>query len=183
MRIAYHGAPGAFGEVAARAVAPGAEPVGFAAAPDALAAVRGGACARAVLPVSNSVAGPVAATLALLPAPGLVTVGEVRVPITMALLGVPGATLAGLRTVASHPVALAQCSLAIARLGVVTEAAATTAAAAAALAAAPDPARGVFGSARAAQLCGLSVLLDDVGDDPGAVTTFVVLARVGDDTG
>lgn len=177
MRIAYHGEPGAFGEAAALACDPAAEPVPFATAQAALAAVRDGRCERAVLPVRNSWAGPVELILALLPAPGLEPSGEVRVPIRMALLGVPGATLQGLGRVSSHPVALAQCSALIAELGLATIAAANTAIAARDAALAGDRATAVLASARAGAVHGLVTLRDDVGDDPRAVTTFIVLGR------
>ena len=174
-RLAYMGEAGAFGEAACALADAGAVAVPCVNAADAIAAVRAGDCAAAVLPVHSSVAGPVDAVLALLPDSGLVAAAHVAVPITMALLGAPGAHVDDIRIVASHPVALAQCSRLLARLGVPTEDASTTAAAAAALARSGAHDRAVLASAHAAALYGLAVLDADAGDEPAAVTIFAVL--------
>ena len=179
MRLAYHGEPGAFGEAACRLHDPGADRVAHATVADAIAAVRSSACDAVVLPVENSVAGPVGPVLALLPSSGLVQVGEVHLPIRMALLGAPGAMLLRIVSVTSHPVALAQCRRVIAELGLREVPAPNTATAAAQLAATANPNVAVLASVEAARIHGLIVLLDDVGDDPAAVTRFVVLERPG----
>lgn len=176
-RLAYMGEPGAFGEAACAAVDSAAVAVPHSTAAAAITAVRTGDCAAAVLPVHNSVAGPVHAVAAILPDSGLELVDHVDVPITMALLAAPGATLADIRTVASHPIALAQCSRLIALYGFTPEPAPTTAAAAAALARSPVQNRAVLAAARAASHYGLIILAPDAGDDPHAMTRFVVLER------
>jgi len=176
-RLAYMGEPGAFGEDACAGADSSATAVPHPTAEAAIAAVLAGDCDAAVLPVHNSVAGSVTQVLALLPRSGLTQTGHVTVHITMALLANPGTRLAHIRTVVSHPVALAQCARLLARLDATAEPAPTTAAAAAALATAPDPARAVLAHARAAALHGLIVLAPDVGDDPAAVTRFVLLER------
>jgi prephenate dehydratase len=176
-RLAYMGEPGAFGEAACLLADPAAVPTPFPTAQAAVDAVRAGACAAVVLPVHNSVAGPVHAITAMLPASGLDTVAHIDVPITMALLAAPGTTLRQIRTVTSHPIALAQCSRLIARLGLASEPALTTTAAAAALARAPALDRAVLAAPRAAAHYGLLILASDIGDDPRAMTRFAVLQR------
>lgn len=175
--LAYMGQPGAFGEAACLLADPAATATAFPTATDAIAAVLAGDCAAAVLPIHNSVAGPVYAVTDLLPGLGLDIIAHVEVPITMALLGVPGATLERVRTVTSHPIALAQCSRLIARLRLASEPAPTTAAAAAALARAPSPDRAVLAAAHAAAHYGLIILATDVGNDAQAITRFAVLQR------
>lgn len=177
--LAYHGAPGAFGEAACVAHDPAAIAVPHSTAEAALGAVRAGRCAAALLPIHNSVGGPVAGNVALIAGAGLATIGEVALPITMALIAPPGATIAAITGITSHPMALRQCSRLIARLGVVTRVADTTAAAAAEIARAGDPRRAALAAARVAARHGLVVLADDVGDDPGAVTRFAVLTLPG----
>ncbi len=174
-RLAYHGAPSAFGEAACALADPHAHPVPYPTPAAAIAAVLTSDCAAAVLPVENSVAGPVESVLALLPGCGLVAHRHVAVPVRMALLAAPGTRLADVRTIASHPVALAQCTRLLARLAATAEPAPSTAHAAAALAATPDAHRAVLAAPRAAALHGLAILLDDVGDDPAAITRFAVL--------
>lgn len=170
LTLAYHGAPGAFAEAACARIDPDALALPFPSVAAAAAAVRSGRCERAVLPLRNSVAGPIPVVIAA--TADLVKLREEPLPIRMALLGTPGARVADLRVVASHPVALAQCAGLIARLGVRAEAAESTAQAAAALAASKDVARAVLGSAAAAAAHGLQLLMDDVGDDRTAVTWF-----------
>ncbi len=174
-RLAYPGDPGAFAEAACALANPDALAVAYSTPEAAIDAVRSGDCDAAVLPVHNSVAGPVEQTLALLPAPGLREVGHVEVAITMALLALPGVRLDDIRTVTSHPVALAQCSRFLATLGARSEPAPSTATAAAALARSRARDRAVLAAPRAAVLHGLVALVDDVGDDPDARTRFVVL--------
>lgn len=175
VRLAYHGEPGAFAQAACERFDPAALALPCPTAEAAIAAVNARCADAAVLPVHNSVAGPVRQNLALLPASGLIETARVELAITMALLALPGVPLADIGTIASHPVALAQCSRLLARLGAAIEPASTTAAAAAALARSGARDRAVLASAHAAALYGLGVLDGDAGDDPAAVTIFAVL--------
>ena len=64
-----------------------------------------------VLPLENLIAGPVHAALdALARFDSLERVRELTLPVHLALLGLPGATVPGIRQVLSHPVALRQCT-------------------------------------------------------------------------
>src|SRR5687768_18271825 len=73
------------------------------------AAVAEGAAYRAVVPIENSLAGSVHENYDRLKAGALHVVGEVQVRVRLCLIGRPGSTLATIRRVTSHPVALAQC--------------------------------------------------------------------------
>jgi len=106
-RIAYFGPQGTFTEQAARRLASGEELIPAETIPAALAAVRSGAADAACVPIENSVEGAVTATLdSLSEAEPLVAVAEVLLPVHFSVLTRPGAT--EIRTVASHPHALAQ---------------------------------------------------------------------------
>jgi prephenate dehydratase len=59
--------------------------------------------------VENSLAGSVVRVFDLLMESGLTIVAETILPIQMQLIGAPGSSLAEIRSVASHPMALAQC--------------------------------------------------------------------------
>jgi prephenate dehydratase len=104
---------------------------------------------------------------------------EVFLPVTMTLVSRPGVELAGVRSVASHPHALAQSArwLAAHLPGVTPLPTTSTAAAAEAVAA------GEFDAAVCAPIAGerygLVPLVDDISDHPGAVTRFVLVARPG----
>ncbi|HET6288113.1 MAG TPA: prephenate dehydratase [Amycolatopsis sp.] len=106
-RIAYFGPQGTFTEQAARRLAAGEELIPAETIPAALAAVRSGAADAACVPIENSVEGAVTATLdSLSEAEPLVAVAEVLLPVHFSVLTRPGTT--EIRTVASHPHALAQ---------------------------------------------------------------------------
>lgn len=181
-RFAYLGPEGTFAEAAlSRAVASseGARyPQPSVAA--ALAAVRSGDADAALVPLENSVEGSVPATMdGLADGAPLVITREVFLPVTMTFAARPGLALADVRSVTSHPHALAQSARWLQEtLPAVTPLPATSTAAAARAVAA-----GEFDAALcapiAAERYGLKVLADDVADHPGAVTRFVLVAPPG----
>ncbi len=187
LRYGYFGPQGTFTEMALSLV-PGvdtaaAEPVATVDA--ALAAVRAGDLDAVMVPIENSVEGGVTATLdALATGEPLVIIREALVPITFVLAARPGVALADVHRVGSHPHAWAQCRGWVGRSlsDAVHVATLSTASAAEGLdAAAPsEPAYDAALCAPiAADLHGLSVLAHDVGDNPGAVTRFVLVSRPG----
>ena len=178
-RAAFQGAFGAFSHEACLACLPEAEPVPCRSFAEVFGAVASGACAFGFTPVSNTIAGAVPEVAELLPASRLCVLAEHDWPIRMQLMGVPGATLDGVRMVASHPMALKQCEAFLREHGLAAEPAYDTAGAAADLAARPDTARAVIAPAAAARLYGLQVLAADVQDRADNVTRFLVLARPG----
>jgi prephenate dehydratase len=130
-----------------------------------------------VLPMESSLVGPVAETHDLLYGSPLAITGETVLPIRHCLVGVKALPLEEIRVVHSHPVALDQCRLLLARMPWATAIAApTTADAAAQVAAHGDPSEVAIASARAASLHGLTVVEHDVGDHPEAYTRFVSIS-------
>lgn len=109
IRAAYQGERGAFSEAAAACLVPGAATVPFPTFEEMFDAVVRGDADCCVAPIENSLAGSVLRNYDLLLESGLTILGETSVRIVHHLLGAPGATMAGLRRVYSHPVALAQC--------------------------------------------------------------------------
>src|SRR6266545_967660 len=134
--IAYLGPRGTFTEQAARAFAAGHEHgfVPVRTVPEALNSVRGKEVDLACVPVENSVEGAVTATMDALAADDpLVAIAEVVLPIRFSVLVRPGTSAAEVRTVASHPHALAQVDAWLAEhLPAAAKQAATSTAAAAA---------------------------------------------------
>ncbi|WP_353808414.1 prephenate dehydratase [Agromyces sp. SYSU T00194] len=77
---------------------------------EALADVTEGRAVAAMIAIENSIEGGVSATQdALATVPGLRIVGEYLVPVNFVLVARPGTALADVRTVNAHPVAYAQC--------------------------------------------------------------------------
>ena len=183
-RYAYLGPEGTFTEAAARALpAVGRtdlEP--YASVPAAMEAVRRGEVQGAVLPLENSVEGSVNTTLdQLMTGEPLVITREVLLPVEFALLARPGSRLAAVQDVITHPHAEAQCRgwlaehLPAARV----LPAASTAAAAAAVADAGSPYDAAISAAVAGERYGLVALATGIGDNPDAVTRFVLVTRPG----
>jgi prephenate dehydratase len=187
LRYGYFGPRGTFSEMALATV-PGvdlAKAEAISTVDAALAAVRAGTVDAVMVPIENSVEGGVTATLdALATGEPLVIVREALVPITFVLAARPGVPLQDVRRVGSHPHAWAQCRgwAATTVPGAVYVPTLSTASAAAGLA---DDAEevGAYDAALcapiAADINGLAVLAHDVGDNPSAVTRFVLVARPG----
>jgi len=109
-RVAFQGEPGAFSEAAAvQLLGERITTVPRATFDAAFRAVPEGAGDAVLVPVENSLAGSVVRVYDLLLESDLGIVAETILPIEHHLIGCPGATLEGLRSVASHPMALAQC--------------------------------------------------------------------------
>src|SRR5215831_21166464 len=109
MKIAYQGEPGAFSEAAARRIEPEAQLIPCRSFEEVFAAVDAGPATHGVLPIENSIGGSIHRNYDLLVQHELPIVAEVELPVVHHLLAMPGATLAGLKRVYSHPQGLAQC--------------------------------------------------------------------------
>src|SRR3954452_3403566 len=180
--FAYLGPEGTFAEAALSRVVGTSEgrrdPQPSVAA--ALAAVRSGEADAALVPMENSVEGSVPATMdGLAYGDPLVITREVFLPVSMTLVARPGTALTDVRSVASHPHAIAQSSrwLADHFPGVTPLPTTSTAVAARAVA------EGRFDAAVCAPIAaehyGLATLVEDIADHPGAVTRFVLVERPG----
>ncbi|GAA4816706.1 hypothetical protein GCM10023232_10930 [Sphingosinicella ginsenosidimutans] len=175
--VAYQGAPGAFGHAACLRFLPGWTPLALARFEDVVAAVADGAAERGMLPAENSIAGAVPGVADMVAARPVVVRARHDLPIELHLLGAAGASLATIRRVASHPVALAQCAGWLCARGLAPEPATNTALAALALAGAPDPALGVAASENAAEAYGLAIVARDIHDRADNLTTFWEIER------
>ncbi|HEX6246800.1 MAG TPA: prephenate dehydratase [Nocardioidaceae bacterium] len=183
-RYAYLGPEGTFTEQALRSVpaAARAELQPCATVTLALDAVRNGEADGAVVPIENSVEGSVPVTLdELATGEPLMITREMTVPIAFSLLARPGTAPDDIKVVATHPHAAAQTRRWLALHLPHTEVVHTTSTAAAAAAVA-DPAS-TWDAAIAAPLAAehyrLHVLAEGIGDNPDAITRFVLVSRPG----
>ena len=174
MSVAYQGVPGAFAHEACLTFLASHQPVGKPSFAAVLEAVEGGETDLGVLPIENNCAGPVEEAQALIAASPLSVIAEHELPVRMHLLALPDASFEDIRTVTSHPIALRQCALTLAALGLKTETAANTALAAQSLS---ELSRAVLASEAAAKAYGLSILRRDMHDRSDNATRFAVLAR------
>jgi prephenate dehydratase len=109
-RVAFQGEPGAFSEAAAiQLLGSAITAVPRATFDAAFSAIPEGAADALLAPVENSLAGSVVRVFDLLMESRLSIVAETILPIEMQLIAAPGASLGNIQSVASHPMALAQC--------------------------------------------------------------------------
>jgi len=110
MRVAFQGEPGAFSEAAAiQLLGDAITTVPRATFDAAFRAIDERAADALLAPVENTLAGSVVRVYDLLLQSRLTIVAETILPIEHHLIACPGATLQDIRSVASHPMALAQC--------------------------------------------------------------------------
>ncbi len=175
--IAYPGTAGSFSAAAAREAFPAGDCVGYETFDAAAQAVVNHQADYALLPVENSFAGAVLPTYSLLEKLPLHIVGETMKPVRHHLLGVPGATLGGVRQIASHPQAIAQCDAFLATLpDVQLIPSANTAISARDVSRRGDPAYAAIASEDAAAAFGLIILQREIQTSSHNTTRFFILS-------
>ncbi len=181
MRIGYLGPEGTFSEEAARSVRPpdAARLVALPTVRDTILAVRDGRVERAIVPIENSLEGPIGVTLDTLAEDDsdVVIVGEVVLPVKHHLVARAGADPAAIERVLSHPQALGQCARFLREHVAGAELVATSSTAEAVRLVAEHDGWAAISTRRAADLYGAAVLAEAVEDEPGNETRFVWLAR------
>ena len=178
MRVAYLGPAGTFTEEAAARYDSEAQLVPYATIQAVAMAVRSGETERGVAPVENSLQGAVTDTLdVLIHEDGISVYGELVLPIVHHLLTKPGAALADVRAVYSHPQALGQCRDYLDRhLPNVRLRASLSTAAAVEEMLKSDMVAAAIAPWRAAELYGAEVVAEGIHDNPNNATRFLVLA-------
>ncbi|TPG65549.1 prephenate dehydratase [Hymenobacter nivis] len=179
MRVAIQGFQGSFHQVAARQYFGAAAALNFCATfGEVVAQVADGRADAALMAMENSLAGSILPNYLLLERANLTITGEVYLPIHQHLLALPGATLADVHAVHSHPMALRQCGDFLAQHPhwqlVETE---DTGLSAQLLAERQTPGVAVVAGAQAATAFGLQLLAPAIHDDPHNYTRFLVLER------
>jgi prephenate dehydratase len=110
IRVAFQGEAGAFSEAAAvQLYGDNIVTVPRPTFDATFRAITDGHADALLVPVENSLAGSVVRVYDLLLESELTITAETILPIEMNLIGCPGAALSEVRTVSSHPMALAQC--------------------------------------------------------------------------
>ena len=183
MRLGYLGPAGTFSEEAARAALEGgdAELVGLATVRDTILAVHDGSVDRAIVPIENSLEGPIGVTLdTLADDHDVAVVGELVLAVSQHLIAGSELALEAIERVLSHPQAISQCARFLRERvpNAEIEAASSTAEAARIVVGRDEP-WAAIGTLRAAELYGATVLAESVEDEPGNATRFVFLARRG----
>ena len=178
MRVAFQGEPGAYSELAVQEHFPNALPVACRQFTNVIDGVATDLVDAGVLPVENSLAGAVPGVSDLLMDQRVCVEAEFWLPIHHCLLAVPGAMLATIRSVLSHPVALAQCTSFFARHpGVTAVEWFDTAGAGRHVARTGDATLAAIASEAAANRYNLNILKKNLEDRADNRTRFVVIRR------
>jgi prephenate dehydratase len=179
LRVAFQGEAGAFSEEAiVQLWGAEAEPVPMRTFADVMDAAESGSVDYGLLPIESTLMGGVDSAYDLLAMhERLMIAAETVVQIRLCVLGIPGATIAELTQLHSHPIMLAQCAHFLERYKHITPVPSwDTAGAARAVMQAGDPTRAAAGSRRAADRFGLELLADRIEDRPDTQMRFLAVA-------
>lgn len=176
-RIVYQGSAGAYSSLACARLFPGRQAVRVLTFAEACRQVDAGETDVAVLPLENTSAGSVDDVYDLLEQYDLHIWQSLSLPIHHCLLGLPGAQTADIRTVISHPQALAQCSDLIRQSGWQARESLNTAFAAQTVAQSQDPSLAAIASAEAGRNHGLAVLREPISNASNNQTRFIVVGK------
>jgi len=179
LSAAFEGIEGAYSHVvlAAYAARRGVAfaPVGCASYRAVAHAVISGRVDVGILPIDNAIAGTIREGYDVLAEYQLDPLAEVTWRMEHRVVGVPGATLAGIREIETHPLVLAECGRFLATIPDVRRVpVGDTAIAARDIGASGDPTRAAICSPEAAQRYGLVELATAIADHPDNTTRFLL---------
>jgi prephenate dehydratase len=173
-KIGFFGPSGSFTEEAASLI--GDDLIAFDSILDVLEAVEKGEVNVGVVPIENSIEGPVGLTLDLMVHDyDLKIKREIIIPISHNLLINPGAEIEDIKIVYSHIQALSQCRKFTQEMGVVVNSTPSTSAAAEMVKGKKDSA--AIGTRRAAEIYGLKIAAKNIQDYENNVTRFIVIDK------
>jgi prephenate dehydratase len=177
-RVAFQGERGAFSEEAAiRLLGEQIEVTPRPTFESLFMAIEEGAADLILAPIENTLAGSVHRSYDLLLESKLTILAEVVTPIVMCLIGPSGARMEEVRSVESHPVALAQCEQFFAENPNIRRIVADdTAGSVRNVVQSKDASRAAIAGRRAAEVYGGVVLREHLEDDRANFTRFLLLS-------
>ena len=138
--------------------------------------VKNGETRYGVVPIENSIEGPVGITLdSLAHKFDLNIFGEIIIPINQNLIVNPGTSMEDIEDVYSHAQAIAQCQEFISKSNIQPHYAVSTANAAKSIIG--DKSKAAIGNAKTVELYGLEILKSNIQDTDNNETRFVVLSK------
>lgn len=177
-RVGFQGEIGAFSEMAARHLSPGADFRPFNTFDSLFIGLAESVVDRIVVPIENSLFGSVHTNYDLLREHEIHIESELKLRVRHHLLALDGTSLADIRTVLSHPQALGQCREFLTKRLPHAEVvpAYDTAGAAKDIAAGRKPGVGAIASRAAAEEYQLSILAEGIESNHENYTRFLLLA-------
>lgn len=181
--IAFQGEHGAYGDVAARAWSGDLIPVPCTQFAEVFEGVTSGLYDYGIVPVENTLGGSVEQVNHLLIDTDLNVVGAVELPIQLCLLALPGTDHREIRTVYSHPQALAQARRFLSRNKLDPMQYYDTAGAARMLAEERPKGSAAIASRLCAELYHLEIIKEGIEDLDRNMTRFLVISKEEDKEG
>jgi len=175
--VGFQGEHGAWGELAVRRYAEDMIPIPCLEFANVFEGVRDRELDLGMVPVENSLEGAVTEVNDILVDTDLKIIGEIVIPVCQCLLALPGADYRELKVVYSHPQALAQCRSFLSRNKLEPRPFYDTAGAARWLAQERPSSTAVIASPIAAELYGLDIIKEDIGDHTDNFTRFLLISR------
>jgi len=175
--VGFQGEHGAWGELAVRRYADDMIPIPCLEFAHVFEGVRDRELDLGMVPVENSLEGAVTEVNDILVDTELKIVGEIVIPVRQCLLALPGADYREIKVVYSHPQALAQCRSFLSRNKLEPRPFYDTAGAARWLAQDRPSSTAVIASPIAAELYGLDIIKEDIGDNADNFTRFLLISR------
>lgn len=176
--VYYQGLPGAYQELAASELFPNASITPVSAFEDVFTSVHDGIADAGVVPVENTTAGTVNEVYDLLAKHHLYINASCTKKIRHCLAAVPGAAIADVKIVCSHPHALPQCKAFIDTHCFAMQEVPNTAVAAKQVAERQDKSYAAICSEEAAKRYGLTVLQSNINDMSHNETRFIGISPV-----
>jgi prephenate dehydratase len=177
-KISFQGVKGAYSDLACHHAYPKYETLGCNSFDEAMLEVENGNVDISMIPVENSTAGRVEEIYRLLPKMDLHIIAEHYEPVKHCLLVLPNTQKSSLKTVSSHPQALAQCKNSIKKNNLTEIAKFDTAGSAKELLLMQDKTHSAIASSLSAEIYKLDILDDSFADFDDNTTRFLVLSKV-----
>lgn len=177
--VGYQGVAGAFSQAAvAKFFGENTRNIGFPEFEDVYKSLENGDIDYGVLPIENSLTGSINDNYDLIRKYGFNIVGEVAIPVSQCLMGLPEASIDDIRQVYSHPQGLAQSSdFFYQHRQMEPMPYKDTAMAAEYVSRKQDKAKAAVASPLAAKLYGLKILQPNIQNDKSNMTRFMVISK------
>ena len=176
-KIAFQGVAGSYSFIASNEIFPNSQYISYETFAETIEAVSKGEADYAVIPIENSIGGRVEDVYKILKTTNMKIVQEYFLKIQHQLLGINSTDISEIKTVISHPQALAQCSEFIQNNHFTPIPRSNTAVACVEVLETQDKSLAAVGSRLAAKMYGLKILAENIQNTDDNETRFVVFAR------
>lgn len=176
-KVAYQGVKGAYSHLACYNQFPEYEAIACKSFDETMYLVEEGEADVAMIPMENSTAGRVEEIYRLIPKMKLHIIDEHYQPVNHCLLALPGTKIQDIKSVSSHPQALAQCKSHIEKYELDAKAKFDTAGSAEELINIQDKTHSAIASSLAAEIYDLEILEEAFQDLQNNTTRFLILSK------